>query len=314
MRIITSILVAYFVFKATSILLIILISLMLATALYPLVKRLNRKLPLVLSALLVVLLLVLPFFIIAATVLPSLASDFPHIVKQLNNLLNNALFLPEPLKNIDFNQYAESGGKYILASTGVITNIMTSTGAVFVLTFFFLVDSERLISIFLSLFHRQKRTKIKNLMVELGDVNGQYIRGNLLISLICGIVIFIGLVFLQVPYAMPLALFTAVMDLLPLVGSSIGAIPAVILAFSVSPLTGFLVIALFLIYQQVEGTVLAPAIYNKALKISPALGFLAVLIGTALFGIVGAFLALPFAASLPAITSYVHEEMDDKKD
>lgn len=311
-RIIVSILAVYLIWKGSQILLVILIAIMLATALYPIVKVVNKKLPLSISALLVVLLLVLPFFIVGATALPGLVAEFPELLKKVNALLNDSLFLPESLRNIDFNQYVERGGKYILESTGLITNVITSAIAIFVLTFFLLVDSERLTSIFLSLFDRPTRTRLKHLLVKLGEINGQYIRGNLVISLICGVIIYIGLLALQVPYAMPLAIFTAVMDMLPLVGSSIGAVPAVILAFSVSPITGFLALALYLIYQQLEGTVIAPAIYNKALKLSPALGFLAVLIGTSLFGIVGAFLALPFAASLPAITDFMHEEMDDK--
>ncbi|HUQ85875.1 MAG TPA: AI-2E family transporter [Candidatus Limnocylindrales bacterium] len=311
-RIVVSLVAVYLIWKASGILLVILISIMLATALFPVVKKVNQKLPLGISALLVVLLLVLPFFLIGATALPSLISEFPDLLKKVNSLLNDSLFLPESLRNIDFNQYVERGGKYILESTGLITHIISSAIAIFVLTFFLLVDSERLTSIFLSLFDRSTRARVKSLLIKLGEINGQYIRGNLLISLICGVIIYTGLLILQVPYAMPLAIFTAIFDLLPLVGSSIGAIPAVILAFSVSPLTGFLTLALYLIYQQLEGTVIAPAIYNKALKLSPALGFLAVLIGSSLFGIVGAFLALPFAASLPAITDFMHDEMDDK--
>ena len=67
-------------------------------------------------------------------------------------------------------------------------------------------------------------------------------------------------------------------------------------------------------YQQIENAFLAPMIYNKALNISPALGFLAVMIGAGLFGILGAFLALPITASLPAIIKYVHEHVADGVD
>jgi predicted PurR-regulated permease PerM len=79
-----------------------------------------------------------------------------------------------------------------------------------------------------------------------------------------------------------------------------------IIAFSLSPIQGILVLILHLVYQQVENAVICPAIYNKALNLYPALGFLAVLIGASLFGILGAFLALPIAASIPVIVNY-HE-------
>jgi predicted PurR-regulated permease PerM len=281
---------------------------MLATALHPIVIRVSTKVPLVVAALLAMLALLLPFVLIGASIIPAFIVQLPNLVKTFNNLLNNSTFLPTSLRNINLNQYIQSGGNYLLQSTGVITNIATSIFIVFFLTFYLIVDWERLTHIFLSIFPGNKRTKIKHLLLTLAEINGQYIRGNLLISLICGIIMFTGFVFLGLPYAMPLAIFTAIMDLLPLVGSTIGAIPAVIIGFSISPLTGFLVLILMFVYQQIEGAILSPTIYNKALKLSPALGFLAVLIGSSLFGIMGAFLALPFAASLPAIIAYIHDE------
>src|SRR4029079_6425397 len=131
-----------------------------------------------------------------------------------------------------------------------------------------------------------------------------YIRGNLLISLICGLIISTGLLIIGIPYAIVLGIFAGIVDLLPLIGAVIGMTPAVILAFSISPTTGILVLTLFLLYQQFENNVLAPTIYNKVLALSPTLSFLAVIIGGSLFGIIGAFIALPIAASLPTIISF----------
>ncbi len=308
-RVLIVVLAVYFVWKASGILVIILISTMLATALHPVVARMNQKIPLVIAAFLAMFILLLPFILIGATVIPSFIDQFPNLLKTVNNLVNNSTILPATFRNVDLNQYAESGGKYILQSTGLITNIATSIFIVFFLTFYLIVDSVRLTHILISLFPTGKRVKIKHLLSDLAEVNGQYIRGNLSISLICGIIMFIGFVFLKLPFAMALAIFIAIMDLLPLVGSTIGAIPAIIIAFSISPFTGFLALALILVYQQLEGAIISPAIYNKALKLSPALGLLAVLLGSALFGVLGAFLALPFAASLPAITGYIHDDL-----
>lgn len=144
----------------------------------------------------------------------------------------------------------------------------------------------------------------KEVPKEITFVIGKYIRGNLLISVICGIVLFVGLTILQVPFALPLAIFAAAIDLLPLVGGTIGAIPAMIIGFGVSPLTGILVLILHLLYQQAENAIISPMIYNKALNLYPSVIFLSVLIGGSLFGILGAFLSLPIAASIPAIIEY----------
>jgi predicted PurR-regulated permease PerM len=94
-------------------------------------------------------------------------------------------------------------------------------------------------------------------------------------------------------------------DLLPLIGSIIGLVPAAIIAFSISPITGILVVVLFLVYQQFENNILAPNVYNKVLSLSPTLSFVAVIIGSSLLGIVGAFIALPVAASIPTILKFM---------
>ncbi|CAN5192501.1 hypothetical protein BH09PAT2_BH09PAT2_06030 [soil metagenome] len=309
-RIVTTILIIFFIWKTFGILVLILVSAMLATALYPLVKKLNQKVSLFVSTLVVVLLLLVPFIILAATIIPSLINEFPSLLKTLDIIVSKSSILPPAIKNIDFAQYAQNAGVYLLQSTTIITSVATSILTLLFLTFYLIYDSKRLIVLALSIFPRNRRKKISLLFTELGEVNGQYIRGNLIISVICGLTIYVGLLLLNIPYAAPLAIFAAIMDLLPLIGSTIGMIPALIIGFAISPVTLLLVAALYLIYQQIENAFLGPAIYNKALNLSPALGFLAVIIGGALFNIVGAFLALPVAASLPAIIKYIREETE----
>ncbi len=313
-RIVTIILITLFIWKAFSILVLIMVSIMLATALHPLVKKLNRFLPLVLSTLLVVLLLLVPFILLGALIVPALIHDSPGLLNTLTTIFHQSPLIPEPFRNVDFSQYSQNVGSYLLQSTAVITSLVTSLLTLVFLTFYLIFDSERLIALALSVFPKEKQRKISRLLKGVGEVNGQYIRGNLLISLICGLTVFIGLTILQVPFAGPLAIFAALMDLLPLIGSTIGLIPALIIAMAISPVTAILVAVLYLIYQQVESAFLAPTIYNKALNLSPALGFLAVIIGAALFGIVGAFLALPIAASLPAVIKYIKEDIQENEE
>jgi predicted PurR-regulated permease PerM len=310
-RILLTILIILFIWKTLPILILILISAMFATALYPLVMKLHTKLPLLLSTLLIVLLLLVPFIILGASVIPTFVTQFPQLLETLDTIITKSPALPPQIRNIDFNQYIENAGNYVLQSTTLITSVFASALTLFFLTFYLIYDAERLLALGLSIFPKDKQKRLALLLKTLGQVTGQYIRGNLLISVICGGVIFIGLTILQIPFAAPLAIFVALMDLLPLIGLTIGMIPAIIIALSISPVTALIVAALYLIYQQIESSILAPLIYNKTLNLSPALGFLAVIIGVALYGIVGAFLALPIAASLPAIIKYIREDLED---
>lgn len=313
-RVVITILIVLFVWKTLSILVLILVSAMLATALHPLVMKLHQKLPLLFSTILVVFLLLAPFIVLALTVIPSFINEFPSLLQALDKIVHKSAFLPPSVRNIDLTRYAQNAGGYVLQSTAIITGVLTSILTLLFLTFYLIFDSKRLLAILLAIFPKDKQRKINRLLIELGEVNGQYIRGNLIISVICGVVLYIGLLVLKIPFAAPLAIFAAILDLLPLIGSTLGMIPAVIIGFSISPLTVLLIVVLYLVYQQVESAFLAPTIYNKALNLSPALGFLAVIIGSALFGIAGAFLALPIAASLPAAIKYIREETEDYQD
>lgn len=299
-----TVIVIFLVWQLASVILLLITALMLAAALQPIVARLAKKLPLSLSAAIVILGLFLPIVGILVAVLPSLIRQAPDILNGVNNAFQNTEFFPDVIRNIDLSSYTNRVGEYVLSSTGKITNLFVTFLTLVVMTFYILIDSKNLKRLFLSIFPDSIEKKVETLLDEVARINGHYIRSNLFISLICGLVIFVGLLVLNVPYAGPLALFAAIMDLLPLVGAFIAAVPAVILAFTISPTAGILTLILFLVYQQIENYFIAPTVYNRALDISSGLSFLSVIIGATLLGIPGAFIALPIAASIPALLKY----------
>jgi predicted PurR-regulated permease PerM len=208
------------------------------------------------------------------------------------------------LRNLDITQYTKDAGQYLLVSTSAITNFFTQLVILVFMIYYLLIDAESIYRLFSVFIPKRSRARTDQALSEMAVISGQYIRGNLLISFICSLVIFIGLFTLGVPGAIALAVFAGIMDLLPLVGATIGAVPAVILSFAVSPMTGLFTIILFLLYQETENDYIIPRVYHKALKIIPFLSFVSVIIGTILFGVAGAFLALPIAASIPTLIHY----------
>ena len=299
-----------FIWQLSDIVILMIMAIMVAAALNPAVKWLNKKLSITLSAALVVIGLILPLIYVIGAVIPNFISQFPAILDRVNIALNSASFLPPFLKQLDFSQYFQNNSAYLLDSTKIIGNFLFETITFIFLVFYLLIDGEalhRLISMSIPNHNRERVEKISN---ELTRISGQYIRGNLFISLICASVTFIGLFLLGIPYALPLAILAGVLDLLPLIGSTIGAIPSIILGFTISPIIGLLTIALFVGYQEVENDILAPAIYNKVLNLLPFLSFIAVIIGSVLFGVAGAFLALPIAAGIPTIIKSLEKNIE----
>jgi putative heme transporter len=298
----------FLIWKLQTVLMMVLLSLMLAAALYPLVVYINRKLPLTLSAVLVTLLVLLPFVFTFFLLISTFVEQLPALLGTINAIIKTSPVAPEVIKQIDFTQYAQGTGNYILASTSKITSVFASFLTVIFLNIYILIDFKNVHPVIRSIVSEEKHADMERLFKKIVTINGQYIRGNLLISLICGLVITTGLLIIGVPYAIVLGIFAGIVDLLPLIGAIIGMTPAVILAFSISPTIGVLTLVLFLLYQQFENNILAPSIYNKVLALSPTLSFLAVLIGGSLFGIIGAFIALPIAASLPTVVSFLVKE------
>jgi len=115
---------------------------------------------------------------------------------------------------------------------------------------------------------------------------------------IIGCLTFIGLYFLGVPYVLVLALIAGLFEIIPYVGPIIAAIPAVILAFLISPFLALLVVALYVVIQQLENYVIVPQVMKKAVGLNPIVIIVVMLIGAKLAGVLGLILSVPLAASV----------------
>jgi len=168
--------------------------------------------------------------------------------------------------------------------------------SILTLTFFMLLGSERLVNGAVRLFPEPQQPLVRDILGQSGGAVFGYISGNLVISLIAAVTTFIWLEVLGVPYAAALALLVAVLDLIPLVGATLGAVVVVVVAFFVAPWKALVLLVWYLVYQNViEGSILQPMIYSRAVHLDALTIFVAVLVGGILLGIPGALLAIPVA-------------------
>lgn len=295
----------YLLWTGMSLAVMIVIALIISAALYPIAAWLrSKRVPWLLSVVMVVMLLLIPIIAIIVITAVVFAQQFPQLVQFLDGPLSNLPFIPESLRSFDVSAYMGSGADYLVSSGKAIVGGVASVITVIFMSFYFIFDFDGMSKIFLGLFPKGDRRDVEGLFAEISRVTGHYIRGNLLISVICAAIIFAGLTIIGVPFALPLAIFAGIMDLLPFIGPILAMVPALLVAFAVSPLTGVAVLVLYVLYQQLENLVIVPFMYKKALNLSSGLVFLSVVVGGSLFGIVGAFLALPVAASIPVVISY----------
>jgi predicted PurR-regulated permease PerM len=296
---------AYLVWQLSDLIILVITAIILATTFNPLVRWLEvRKISRKTGSAGVLVILVLPVIFVLVLIVPVFLEQIDNIAQSITTIISHYPMLPKVFANFDIAQYTKEAGQYVLLSTQALTTFVAEIIILVFMVYYLLIDAESLYKLAAVFIPEKNRQKTSLAIKELSEISGQYIRGNIYISLICTSVIFIGLTLLQVPGAIALALFAGITDLLPLIGATIGAIPAIILAFSVSPLVGILTIILFWLYQEIENDYIIPRVYHKALKIIPFLSFIAVIAGTLLFGIAGAFLSLPIAASIPTVMHY----------
>jgi predicted PurR-regulated permease PerM len=173
---------------------------------------------------------------------------------------------------------------------------------VLAISFYWLVERDDVERTVIRLVAAKHRERFLLLWREIEMKLGAYVRGQLLDALAVGILTLIGLSLLGVEFALPLAIIAGVTGLVPIVGATLGGIPAVLIGFSQSPEKALLVLGLYLIVQQVEGNFLAPKIMQQSVGISPLTVLIAIVIGGSLLGVIGAMLAIPSAAAVQVLT------------
>jgi predicted PurR-regulated permease PerM len=189
--------------------------------------------------------------------------------------------------------------KNLLSASGQIAisvaEIIAALATVLTLTFFLLLGSERYVNAGVGLFPERHQPLVRRLLSQSAEAISGYITGNLSISVLCGITTFIVLLVLGMPYAAPLALLVAVLDLIPLVGATLGGAILVVVGLFVEPWKAVVLLVYIVVYQQVEGSLLQPIVYSKAVHLNGLVILIALLVGGQLLGIVGALLAIPVA-------------------
>ncbi|MGI9557650.1 MAG: AI-2E family transporter, partial [Solirubrobacterales bacterium] len=184
---------------------------------------------------------------------------------------------------------------------GVVNSIFAGV-TIFILSIFMVAGGRRYIDRFLAMQHPEHADRLRSTLDQTAVAVGNYVAGALLQAIISGVAAFVVLSILGVPFAAPLALMVALFDLIPVVGATIAAVLVAIVTLFVNfPVALIIWIVWAIAYQQVENYVIQPQIQKRAVEVEPLIILIAVLFGATLFGIVGALLAIPAAATIQII-------------
>jgi predicted PurR-regulated permease PerM len=303
---------------AAGVLVLVFISVLLASALEPIIDRVRARLPLGRGA--TILVVYATFFLIvialAFVVVPAAINQAERIIEALPPVLDrtrswaadlrpaalstSVTAVIDSLGNLRRPQIAPDADDVVEVGTAVIEAVV-ALGIVLTLVYFWLVEHARLQRYLLAFVAPDRRAGARDAWNDVESRLGMWVRGQLILMGTIGLATTAAYTIIGLPAAVLLGLIAAVAEAIPIVGPLLGAIPAVLVAATVSPETAVVVIAVYVLIQAIEGAVLVPAVMRNSVGISPWLILISLLIGGAAAGIVGAFLAVPIVASLEII-------------
>ncbi|MQB00716.1 MAG: AI-2E family transporter [Actinobacteria bacterium] len=304
-------------YRVRSVLFLVLVAAFLAIGMDPAVRRLERwKIKRGWAVTLILLAVVAFIAAFIAAVVPRLveqitqfASDLPDYVEDIGERYPRIQDyiekndIPNQLRDVTQQLPSTISGSIgsVLGFAGSVVGALFSLITVLVLTIYFLLSLSHIREGSLKMVPKSRRERVKTLMDPILEKIGGYIAGQIVVALIGGVLAFVFLWAMGVPSPVALALWVTIAALIPLIGATIGAIPAVIVAFVNSTTTGIIVLLYFIVYQQIENYAIAPRVMTKAVDVSPAAILVAALIGGTLLGFVGALMAIPAAAAIRII-------------
>ncbi len=194
-----------------------------------------------------------------------------------------------------------SGKSPLLGALGSVFSAVSSLLVILILALFMLIEGPTAWSQFVRLLGPHRGDFVNAVARKIRTAVGGFVNGNLFISLIAGIFTLILLLVTGVPYAFALAALVAVFDLIPLVGAVIATVVVGLVALTEGLVITLIVVTAMLIYQFVEGNIIQPIVYGKAVRMSQLLIVIATIIGGLLGGIIGVLLAIPVAAAVQII-------------
>jgi predicted PurR-regulated permease PerM len=307
------------VMRVERVLIWMLVALFFAVALYPVVdwveRHVTRGRRSLATLLVFVLVLVVLGALLAVFAVP-LAQEGTQVAGQLPAMINEArsgrgpvgdlLARVHALEWVQNNQdrireFATGLGTPALTVVQAAGTAVVATVTIFVLAYLAVLEGPKAVDGSLALFPPERAERIRRVTHDCAKTVTGYISGNLLISVICGVLTYAVLKISGVPFAGLIALFVAIVDLIPLVGATLGAVVATIAGFVHSVPAGIAVIVFFVVYQQLENHLLQPLIFARTVKLNPLTVLVAILVAVELAGILGALLAIPAAGIIQVI-------------
>lgn len=295
---------------ARDVLLLVFIAAVIAAGIAPAVRRVRilwrfnfrRKLSRGTAVMIVYLPFLATVLILGILIVPRFIADTRELGARLPELIEKNILTPlEPYVPVGVIRDELRNGVELPRSRvfAYMRNAAAAIASVFAVLFmvaYMLIDAERLRNLFLLVYPPEVRGQRRRTLIRIGKRMSGWLSAQLLLSAIIGIATFVGLTALRIPYALPLAFIAAVGELIPAIGPTVGAVPALIVALLNSRWQFWSVLVFAFLLQKAENYFIVPRVMARKVQVSPLAVFIAFLIGASLLGVMGAIMAIPVAA------------------
>ncbi len=294
------------------ILLVIFVAYIIVAALNPIVEFLNRKrVPRAIAVLLTFFATLIFFIILIAPLVPffisqiqQLAKSFPSYLQQAALAVGVQLDAREIGKIVTPQQLGQNA--FALAG-GVFGGFFTIVSTI-AISFYLLLSYSKAKDALSRLFSKKYQSRAETIIEQVNDKLGAWLRGQFILSLSIGLITWVSLTALQMPFALPLAVLAGLFEIVPTVGPIIASVPAIIVAFTISPNMALLIVGLYISIQLIENHLLVPRIMQRAVGLNPVIVIIGVIVGDRLLGIPGALLSVPFISLLFLVSKNLEQE------
>lgn len=273
----------------------------------------RRRVPKSMAILIIYLFATMLIVVALLHAVPAVTRQANQLMNNLPSMMNNAnswideimrrkQYLPDALRvgmENALNQVESRVASWFSSLFTVVSGVVSTVFSLFLvpfLVFYMLKDGRGMGRAIVNLWPKEKREEVRELLVRVDETLGRYIRGQLLVMLAVGILTYIGYLIVGMPYALMLALFLAIADMIPYIGPFIGAAPTILLALPLGWPMVLKVLLVNVIVQQCEGNFLSPQIMGRTLSLHPMSIVAALLLGGELGGVLGLIAAVPLLA------------------
>jgi len=299
-----------FLYLVRDVVLVLFVAFIISSAIMPAVNGMqNRGVPRFLGVLLMYLVLISLIILAIILAVPpiteqlgQLASSLPTFYHKVDIAIQNwgLNVNGSNLGDIIESSWASimSGGRTVFNTLGGVVGALFAVVLSLVIAFYMSVQKDSLQRLAVLLSPKKKREYVKGLIARIQEKLGAWLKGQLVLCLVVGVLAYIGLLILGVKYALILAVIVAITEIVPYIGPFVGAVPAILIALTQSPILALFTIILYVLIQQIENAFITPNIMRKAVGLNPIITIAAISAGGTLAGIGGAIIAIPLAATL----------------